>query len=128
MALQLDRQAIELLEQVFGPRAYQALMQARAWSNIPILNEWKRLYPDRDPVALQERIWHTSLVSPGGGTYVWNKEFQTMESTVYGEPGQPKMGPTIPAPLKNVRWIDFGVTFENRGLRAKAEIRREAQK
>jgi hypothetical protein len=128
MALQLDRQVIELLEQVFGPRAYQALMQARAWSNIPILNEWKRLYPDRDPVALQERIWHTSLVSPGGGTYVWNKEFQTMESTVYGEPGQPKMGPTIPAPLKNVRWIDFGVTFENRGLRAKAEIRREAKK
>jgi hypothetical protein len=104
------------------------MMQARAWSNIPILNEWKRLEPDRDPVAMHQKYWQTSLICPGGGRYVWNKEFQTMESTVYGHPGQPKIGPTLPLPLKNVRWLDFGLTFEHRGLRAKAEIRRNGSK
>ena len=35
---------------------YQTLMQTRAWSNLPILNEWKQRYPDQDPVALHERV------------------------------------------------------------------------
>jgi len=124
VSLQIDRRAIELLEQAFGPRQYQSLMQARAWSNLPILNEWKRRYPDRDPVAVEEQVWHTALVCPGGGKYVWNADYQTMESTVYGHPGQPRFGPDVPAPLADVRWIDFGLTFENHGLRAKAEIHR----
>lgn len=47
-----------------------------------------------------------------------------MESSVYGHPSQPKFGPDVPAPLENVRWIDFGLTFEKRGLRAKAEVNR----
>ena len=128
LALQIDGKAIELLERIFGRREFQALMQARAWSNIAILNEWKRLDPNRDPVAIHQEFWQTSLVCPAGGKYVWNNEFQTMESTVYGHPGEPKIGPTLPQPLKNVRWLDFGVTFENRGLRAKAEIRREGGK
>jgi hypothetical protein len=128
MALQVDGKAIELLERIFGRREFQALMQARAWSNIAILNEWKRLDPSRDPVAIHQEFWQTSLVCPAGGKYVWNNEFHTMESTVYGHPGEPKTGPTLPQPLKNVRWLDFGVTFENRGLRAKAEIRRTGGK
>jgi hypothetical protein len=128
MALQIDRQALDLLESVFGRHEYQALMQARAWSNITILNEWKRLYPDRDPVVLHQKFWQAALVCPGGGKYVWNNTYQTMESTVYGHPGEPKTGPTLPQPLKNVRWLDFGLTFENHGLRAKAEIRRTGSK
>jgi hypothetical protein len=99
-------------------------MQACAWSNLPILNEWKRLYPDRDPVAVHQQIWKTQLACPGGGKYVWNKEFQTMESTVYGHPGQPRLGPLLPRPLEAVERMDFGLSFENHGLRARAEIRR----
>ncbi len=128
VALQINRRAIELLEQAFGPREYQSLMQARAWSNLPILNEWRRRYPDRDPVAVEEQVWHTALLCPGGGKYVWNADYQTMESTVYGHPGQPKLGPDVPAPLENVQWIDFGLTFENRGLRAKAQVNRGVHK
>ncbi len=75
-------------------------------------------------MAVEEQVWHAALVCPGGGKYVWNAEYQTMESTVYGHPGQPKLGPDWPPPLENVRWIDFGLPFENRGLRAKAELRR----
>jgi len=53
------------------------------------------LYPDRDPVAIHQKFWQTSLIYPGGGKYVWNKDFQTMESTASGHPRQPKTGPTL---------------------------------
>jgi hypothetical protein len=128
LALYVDRQAIDLLQLVFVGRQYQSMMQACAWSNLPILNEWKRLYPDRDPVAVHQQLWKTQLACPGGGKYVWNKEFQTMESTVYGHPGQPQLGPPLPRLLDAVRSMDFGLSFENRGLRARAEIRRNGAK
>jgi hypothetical protein len=124
LGLHIDRQAIDLLQRCFIGHEYQSMMQACAWSNLPILNEWKRLYPDRDPVAVHQQIWKTQLACPGGGKYVWNKEFQTMESTVYGHPGQPRLGPLLPRPLEAVERMDFGLSFENHGLRARAEIRR----
>ena len=66
-------------------------------SNLPALNEWKRLFPDRDPVAVHREVWGVTLVCPGGGNYVWNEKYATMESTVYGHPGQPKSGPPATA-------------------------------
>ena len=48
--------------------------------------------PDRDPVAVHEAAWGATLVDPGGGTYVWNAGWETMESTVFGHPGEPKHG------------------------------------
>ena len=53
------------------------------------------MFPDQDPVKVHERLWHTTLVCPGGGKYVWNDQWKTMESTVYGHPGQPKEGPEM---------------------------------
>ena len=71
LCLQLDRQAFDLLTgplssyiNYLGDDAFQRLMQVRAWSNLPILNEWKRLFPDQDPVSLHERLWNTKLLSP----------------------------------------------------------------
>ena len=96
--------------------AHEAAMQVRSWGNIPILNEWKRLFPDEDPVKVHQRLWHTQLVCPGGGKYVWNDEWKTMESTGYGHPGQPKTGPKVPAPLGQFQTANFGLTFEEQGL------------
>ncbi len=128
IGLHVDRQAIELIQRTFVGSEYQSEMRACAWSNLPILNEWKRLYPDRDPAGVHEQIWKTELACPGGGKYVWNKEFQTMESTVYGCPGQPRLGPPLPRPLQGVQSLNFGLSFENHGLRARAEIRRNGPK
>ena len=72
----------------------QHYMQSLAWKNLPILNEWKRRYPDQDPVKLQERLWGTRLLDPAGGQFIWNEKYQTMESTTYGQPCNPKDGPT----------------------------------
>jgi hypothetical protein len=123
--LQFNQKAVTMLAEL-GREAYRTQMQRLAWSNLPILNEWKRRYPDRDPVALHEQFWQTRLVCPGGGKYVWNEKWQTMESTVYGNPGQPKTGPSIPPALAELLHANFGLSFEDQGLRARLELEQAA--
>jgi hypothetical protein len=119
---QFGKKFVDLISLFAGDDARQAL-QALSWGNLPILNEWRRRWPDRDPVKLHEEFWHTRLVCPGGGDYVWNDKWQTMESTVYGHPGEPKRGPAN-VTLSDVVGGNFGLTFEQHGLRARAVIDR----
>ena len=125
MSLQFDGRTVDQLSRVLSGD-YQLAIQLRSWDNLPILNEWRRRYPDRDPVELHEQAWNARLVCPGGGRYVWNEEWQTMESTVFGHPGRPKQPGELPAPWHSIRSGNFGVTFEQQGLRAKAVLSREA--
>lgn len=125
VAFQIRAPAVRLLEAEFH-NGYNAALQAQAWANIPILNEWKRRYPQQDPLQVEEKYWQTRLVCPGGGTYVWNADFQTMESTVYGHPGQPKLPASVPLPFANASFINFGITFEDRGLRVRVVMDRNA--
>jgi hypothetical protein len=127
VGLQVDSRAIEYLMNL-SAREIQNGMRLRAWGNLPILNEWKRCYPKEDPVKIHRRLWHTELVCPGGGRYEWNEQFQTMESTVYGHPGQPKDGPAVPPLLAGFRFADFGLTFEDQGLRAAVSLERCPEK
>ena len=106
---------------------YQQQMQQQAWANLPILNEWKRCYPKEDPVKLHERFWQARLESPAGGAYVWNDQWQTMESTVYGHPGQPKPGPDVLPMLEKLGFANLGLSFEDQGLRARATLQRSKQ-
>jgi hypothetical protein len=96
-------------------------MRRRSYDNLPILNELKRRYPNQDPVATYERLWAARLVCPGGGEYVWNDKWQTMESTVYGHPGEPKEA-NPPKPYAKWQAGDFGLTFEDDGLRARCAL------
>jgi len=124
LALKVDRTFL-LMVAGLGRDQYQAAMQVRSWGNLPILNHWKRLYPDCDPIELHERVWRVRLVCPGGGEYVWNDRWQTIESTVYGHPGQPKRGPAAPPVLATFTSGNFGLTFEEQGLRARVSLERE---
>jgi hypothetical protein len=128
LALQFSLKGLGLLRSPNGEyaKAYRAEMQARSWANLPILNEWKRRYPERDPVKLHETFWQTNLRCPGSGKYVWNDDFQTMESTVYGHPGTPAAGPAWPGALSQIRSFNLGVSFENQGLRSRVAVEREA--
>lgn len=121
--VQANKSLLKLIEAGFAPE-YQRAMQRRAWSNLPILNEWKRNFPDSDPLALHRQFWQRELICPGGGKYRWNEEWQTMESTVYGHPGQPKDGPTLPSSISELAFGNFGLTFEKNGLRARVELER----
>ncbi len=123
LCLQLDHKAIQMLVQA-RDSGYRRTLEERSWSNLPILNEWHRRYPRRDPVEVHEQVWATRLTCPGGGKYVWSDEWQTMESTVFGHPGQPKPQAALPDVWNELHRASFGITFENQGLRAKAEIAR----
>ncbi len=119
--VQVDQKLLSLLLGAYGDQ-YRQQVQRRAWGNLPILNEWKRRFPDEDPVALHERVWGRRLLAPGGGSYEWDEEWQTMSSTLYGHPGAPKAGPGLPPALVNVVFANFGLTFEEHGLRSRVEL------
>ncbi len=123
LCLQLDERFFRVLER--GDReGWQSAQQRLAWSNLPILNEWKRRYPAEDPVKLHEQYWQVILRCPGGGDYVWNDQWQTMESTVYGHPGEPREGPAVFGPLARLSGANLGLNFEAQGLSAHAEFTR----
>lgn len=123
LALHVSQKILRVLASI-SQDAYQRTMQAHAWANLPILNEWKRRYGDVEPVALHQRFWHERLICPGGGEYVWNPKWQTMESTVYGCPAAPKKGPVAPPPLQSLKRGSFGLTFEEQGLRSRVQLER----
>jgi len=123
MAIQADGSTLGVLEKAFGDE-YRIAMQHRAWSNLPVLNEWHRRFADHSPTELHQQIWATKLTCPGGGEYVFNKQVGSIESTVYGCPAAPKSGPNAPGVLGGTKFINAGLTFENQGLRAVVEIER----
>ena len=123
LCFRINQSFVPALQSLFREE-FRPAQQRLSWNNIPILNEWKRRYPDQDPVKLHEQFWQTKLVCPGGGQYVWNEQWQTMESTVYGHPAQPKKGPENILPVANITSANLGVTFENQGLSAKAVLER----
>jgi len=120
-ALHVEGRALEVVRGLAGPH-YRDRMRLRSWKNLPILEEWKRLYPDRDPVDVHQELWHVRLLCPGGGEYVWDEAARAMESTVYGRPAAPREGPELPRGLERLESADFELTFERDGVRARAEL------
>ncbi len=125
VALRVDSKILEIANAA-NRNQYEEMMRMQCWKNLPILNEWKRLYGDRDPIEVHRRVWGVELVCPGGGKYAWNDKYQTMESSVYGHPGEPKKGPSAPPVLSSFVGGDFGLTLENKGLRARVVLERPA--
>jgi hypothetical protein len=125
VCLRIDEAFMPTLEALFRDE-FRPAQQRLAWSNLPILNEWKRRYPGQDPVAVHERVWHTKLVCPGGGRYIWNEQWQTMESTVYGHPGEPKPGPEKIIPVANITSANLGLTFDKGCLSGNVVLERKA--
>jgi hypothetical protein len=126
LCLKVDQQFLSTLERS-AVEGQTASLQLLSWNNLPILNEWKRLFPNEDPVKLHERFWQTKLICPGGGAYVWNEKWHTMESTVYGHPGDPKKGPDRVGPLARFQSANLGLSFENQGLSAKIVLEQEVK-
>lgn len=126
--IRADRSVLDFI-QVMSHDNYNSRLQRLSWANLPILNEWKRLYPGQDPVALHEQVWGARLICPAGGEYVWNEEWKTMESTVAGHPVASKPMNVFPSAMQSIKSGDFGLTIEGegatQGLRTRAKIFRE---
>ncbi len=56
MSLQFDGRTVHQLSRTLSGD-YQLALQLRSWDNLPILNEWRRRYPDRNPVEMHEQAW-----------------------------------------------------------------------
>lgn len=101
-------------------------LRGQSWGNLEILNEWKSRYPAGDAVGLHERIWKSRLRCPAGGTYVWNENFQTYESTVFGHPADQR-SPKDLKPLSvyhAMKRANFGLSLTEFAVRFRVEIER----
>lgn len=123
LCLRFDQAGVALAARYLSG-AEEHAVRRRAWADLPILTEWKRRYPEKDPVALHRMIWGTTLLCPAGGTFEWNEEFATMASTVCGHPGAPPADDPRIDVLSVISGADFGLTFEGDGLRARAVLNR----
>ncbi|MBI4878090.1 MAG: hypothetical protein HY812_00300 [Planctomycetes bacterium] len=123
VAVRLNRRALDALQLLWGDWQAESVRDA-SWCNLPILNEWKRLFPAEDPVVVHERHFHQRLVCPGGGQYSWNEALRTMESTAFGCPEAPR-GEAHATPLLDaIESAEAGLTFEEDGVRAVFRMRR----
>ncbi len=125
VGLQAAGEVVGLLEPVIRREAGQQ-MQRASFANLPILNEWKRVFPERNPVEVHEAVFRTRLVCPGGGSYEWDAAAHTMHSTAYGHNGMPKEGPELlRPPVSELTFGNFGLSFEEHdGLRVRTELNR----
>lgn len=99
-------------------------LQRKSWNNLHALNEWRIYLKKKAPLEYHQRVWQTDLLCPGGGKYLWNQEFKTYESSVFGHPGAPNLPQKISI-LGKWEKVDFRINFENDGLRVKATLTKE---
>lgn len=100
----------QILALMDKPWAREARLHS--FANIPILNEWKRMFPTEDPVAVHERLFHMKLLCPGGGVYYYDETLKTMASSVFGSPANQKPATSgIPESFKGIRGARLGITF-----------------
>ncbi|MFT3684563.1 MAG: hypothetical protein QM783_06470 [Phycisphaerales bacterium] len=114
-----SRPGLNVLEHLMGEFRTDDTLDTNG-NNIAILNEWKRLFPDQDPVAVHRRLWGTRLTCPAGGSYVWNERLHTMESTKLGSPDRRPSDEALrsvrpSSPLKSIAAARFGITLEDLG-------------
>ena len=95
-----------------GGGGVSAWMMGRMWNDINILNEWHRLFPKEDPLAVHERLWNTRLVCPFGGTYRWNEKWLSMEATEVGAPDDSREPATVPAAFATIAALAAGIGFD----------------
>jgi hypothetical protein len=126
LSMRFEKQALSLVNLAFSEKPEDAARH-RALSNLPILTEWKRRYPDKDPLVIHQTFWGVRLTDPGAGSFVWDDQFKTMASTTYGHQGDPKPGPELLEPVKGIKSGDFGVTLEDQALRSKVVIEFEGK-
>ena len=105
---------------LMGMAGESRLQQQRleSWGALPVLNEWHRREPGKDPVALYAAAFREEIRCPGGKGYRWNEAAGTMESVVFGYPAEPR-GEEVKFASGPLR-LQAGINFEDDGLRLRA--------
>jgi hypothetical protein len=66
--------------------------QFTSWAALPILNEWKKQFPGKDPLQVHYDYFKETIHCPGGKGYQWNEAIDSMESVAFGHPEAPRDG------------------------------------
>jgi hypothetical protein len=122
-ALRIDERAITLLSALLGDGYFDA-MRGRAFRALPILEEWRRLFPDRDPVAFHEEAFHERLLTEDAG-YRFDAARDTMTTDRFGDPAAPKASDPRErrvGVLAGWKRLDLGLGFEHGGARARLKL------
>jgi len=107
---------------IFNNQSLLNQTQVESWKALPILNEWHRLYPDRDPVKTHQEMFASDIYCPGGKGYKWNPKELTMESVAFGHPTKPKQGGTSISYLTKFQNLRTSLSFKDGGVRIKTKL------
>ena len=115
---------LERLEDVFMFEDLRHAVGESAWRALPVLNDLRQHFPDRDPMAVYTHYRGSVLREPFGGNYVWNEAEGTMESTQAGHPGSPRTPEGVSGVFDGIDAAAFGLDFsaEHDALRGRFEI------
>ena len=93
-------------------------LREESWKALPILNEWHREFPGKDPVTFQVLHYGEDVFCPGGKGYRWNPEAHTMESVAFGFPAAPRTEPAEMSGIMDFENVSTSLRFQDDGLRA----------
>ncbi|MDB4345719.1 hypothetical protein OAA45_00170 [bacterium] len=96
--------------------------QFASWAALPILNEWKKAFPDKDPIQVHADYFKEAIYCPGGQGFQWNEALGSMESVAFGLPAAPR-GKLIKFPILQ-GWDEAKATIglKNNELRLEASL------
>ncbi len=116
----IHMEADSVVAGLLGMSGESRLQQQRleSWGALPVLNEWHRREPTKDPVAGLAAVFGEEIRCPGGKGYRWNEAAGTMESVVFGHPAEPR-GEEVKFASGPMRF-SAGLNFEDDGLRLTA--------
>ena len=124
LAVQTNSKFYKAIE-VLWRQYYRSELRDQTWRNFPILQEWKREFPDHDPFEFHRKYWYQKMLCAGGGDLVWDKKTDSPKSTVFGNPGKARIPMSTPTPWRDFKSFDAGVTFDTGGIRGKMMLERK---
>ena len=124
LAVQTNSKFYKAIE-VLWRQYYQTELRKQTWRNFPILQEWKREFPDQDPIEFHQQYWHQKMLCAGGGKLIWDNKTDAPMSTIFGNPSKPRIPMRTPTPWQDFKSFDAGVTFDTGGIRGKMMLERK---
>jgi hypothetical protein len=126
----------EGVHQVFGQAKCDALQtyidlfdgqlpkrqQFTSWAALPILNEWKRKFPEKDPLQVHHDYFKETIRCPGGKGYQWNEAIGSMESVAFGHPEAPRNEFVAMPILGNWEEASAAIGLKDKEFRLEAEL------
>lgn len=95
-----------------------------SWAALPILNEWKRQFPEQDPVQVHFEYFKETIQCPGGKGYQWNEAIGSMESVAFGHPEALRENFEAIPWLENWDQAKAAISIKEREFRLEAELSR----